>query len=225
MWDFNVLAERDGLRTHVAAYRAASGALRGYMAYQTQGPGQVPAITPDTMSPNQELRVRDFVALDVEAYRALWGYLLAHDLVRTVHMGPLPEDDPAPLLVTEPRQLRRQVSDGIWMRIVEVERALAQRSYACAGELAIEVRGDALCDWNQGTWRLETDGTKAHVSRNRRASDLVLDPRALAALFSGHSSASQLFRAGQLDARDPDTLARADALFATAYRPHCPDAF
>jgi predicted acetyltransferase len=223
MWEFNVLREQDGARVHVAAYRAESGALRGYVAYETQGPAQLQR--PETLSPNQELRVRDLVALDVEAYRALWSYLLAHDLVRTIQMGPLAEDDPAPLLVTEPRQLQRRLSDGIWMRIVDVERALAQRPYACAGELAIEVRGDDLCDWNQGTWMLRTDGPKAQVARGRRGPDLVLPPRSLAALFSGHSSATQLFRAGLLDARDSDTLARADALFATAYRPHCADLF
>ncbi len=222
-WAFNVLREQDGVRVHVAVYRAESGALRGYVAYDTQGPPQLQR--PDTLSPNQELRVRDLVALDAEAYRALWDYLLAHDLVRTIHMGPLAEDDPAPLLVSEPRQLQRRMLGGIWMRIVDVERALAQRPYACAGELAIEVRGDDLCDWNQGTWLLETDGPKARVGRGRRVPDLVLTPRSLAALFSGHSSASQLCRAGLLDARDPATLARADALFATVHRPHCPDVF
>ena len=40
-----------------------------------------------------------------------------------------------------------------------------------------------------------------------------------------HSSASQLARAGLLDARDDQVLKIADRMFATAYRPFCPDGF
>ena len=38
-------------------------------------------------------------------------------------------------------------------------------------------------------------------------------------------SATTLARAGMLDAKDDGVLARADRMFATAYRPHCPDGF
>jgi len=40
---------------------------------------------------------------------------------------------------------------------VDVERALPVRRYGEAGALTLTVRDD-LCDWNDGTFRLETDG-------------------------------------------------------------------
>jgi predicted acetyltransferase len=55
--------------------------------------------------------------------------------------------------------------------------------------------------------------------------DLTVPPRSLATLVAGHSSATQLARAGLLDAKDDSVLAKADRMFATTFRPFCPDGF
>ena len=227
-WDFGILRQAEGEGVFAAVYRATDGAPRGYAVYETRMPPThgAPNRDPELIAPFQDLVVRDWVALDAEAYRGLWQYLCAHDLVRRVQMGPLPVDDPAPLLLAEPRQLRRRVNDGIWLRVVDVERALAQRGYAAPGEITLQVHGDPLCDWNEGTYQLEA-GQEGEVSVRRVGAvpDLTLPPRTLATLLAGHASASELFMAGLLDAKDPAVLARADVLFATRHRPHCADNF
>jgi len=223
MWDF-MLREVDGVAPHIAIHRTPGGSPTGYVIYETHGRGGT-RMSVDDAPPNQEIQVRDLVALDAPAWHGLWAYLRAHDLVRSIRVGPLADDDPAPLLTLEPRQLRARTEDSIWLRVVDVERALALRPYGAAGQLAIEIGADPTCDWNVGCFRLETDGRTSTVKRCSDVPDLVLSPRALATLFAGHRSATQLFRAGLLDARDPTSLALADALFRTEHRPHCPDMF
>ena len=157
----------------------------------------------------------------MDAYRALWEYMLAHDLVKKVTMqGSLGTEDPSPSLLLEPRSLNRWEGDGIWMRIVDVEKGLPQRSYGAAGKLHIAVQ-DNICDWNNATFRLETDGPASEVGRTTVAPDLTMTPNSLATLVAGHRSATFLHRIGLLEAADAAALALADRIFATNYAPHC----
>lgn len=212
-----VLAEVQNRRPHVALYRNGAGEPRGYLVYRTRGQEQ------DEPGPNHVMDVRDFIPLDVEAFRSLWAYIRRHDLVRWVRML-APPDDPAPDLLLEPRELRREVYDGIWLRVVDIERALPQRAYGAEGELRFRIVDD-LCDWNEGCFQLETDGESAEVKRSELEPELVMPVRTLASLISGHADASQLMRAGLLEAPEPQALGRADRLFATEYPPYCPDGF
>ncbi|MCE7928059.1 MAG: GNAT family N-acetyltransferase [Chloroflexi bacterium CFX7] len=205
---------------YVAVYRDADGEPQGHAVYQThEEHGSAPG-------PDQALTVRDFIALNIEAYRALWEYIRSHDLVGQVRTaGCVGEDDPAPDLLLEPRMLNRYVGDHIWMRVVDVERGLARRPYGTRGELAFEVAEDGLCPWNKGTYLLETDGPTASVTRTARAPELVIPLNTLASLVAGYRTATHFARIGRLEARDQSALARADALFRTEYPPHCPDSF
>ena len=137
----------------------------------------------------------------------------------------LAEDDPAPELLLEPRMLNRRTFDGIWMRVVDVEKALADRPYGARGELTIHVAADQMCPWNDGTYLLETDGPSASVRRVDREPDLTLSVNELATLISGYRGASHLARAGRVEARDQQVLRTADAIFRTERAPHCPNDF
>jgi predicted acetyltransferase len=217
-WRYLLRGGAKDARRHVAVYRDGDGAPTGYVVFGTK---EVPARSEP--APDQEMDVHEFVAADRDAFRGLWEFIRAHDLVARVHMR-VAEDDPAPALMLEPRALRRRTADGIWMRIVDVERALPLRRYGEAGALTLTVRDD-LCDWNDGTFRIETDGASAEAGRTTDAPDLTLPVRSLAMLASGHYSATQLERWGQLETRHADALRTADRLFATEYRPHCLDGF
>lgn len=218
MWDARILREFDRQRVYFALYRDADGEPRGYMVYSTRQ-----QLTPP--GPGQLMDVRDFIALDTEALRGLWEFLRSHDLVSKVHMGPMAQDDSLPQLLLEPRELHCRTSDAIWLRVVDVEKALPQRPYGEAGTLTLELHSDDMCKWNNGIYCLETDGTATEVTRTDRLPDLTLPPRSLASLISGHTSATQLARADLLNPRDEGVLRLADRMFATAYRPHCPDNF
>ena len=213
MWDIR----QQGERQHFGVYYDADDAPRGFLGFQS---GNDPSLAP---SPSQTLTVNDWAALDADAYRGLWEFLGAHDLVGRVRWERAPEDDPAPFLLLEPRELHRQTADAIWMRITDVEAALPQRPYGDADALTLAVV-DEVCPWNSGTYVLETTGEESSVARVDSEPDLTMPASSLAVLVSGHRSASFLGRAGRLDG-DPAALARADRLFATAHAPWCNDNF
>ena len=177
-----------------------------------------------TTSRGQQITVNDLVALDNDAWRGLWEFFGVHDLVGKVQWGSVPEDDPAPVLLAEPRVLNRRTSDALYMRITDVANALPQRPYAEPGRLVLRVL-DELCDWNDGTFELETSGGDSSCRPSHDEPDITLPVRALAVLASGHRSATALARAGLLQAVDEKVLAQADRIFATAYAPYCSDGF
>ncbi len=219
LWQARILRESDNQRVYFAIYSDESGEPRGYAVYSTK-PQEL-----HEPGPNQLMHVRDFIPLDMEARRGLWAFFRSHDLVQKIVMEPIADDDPSPQLLLEPRQLRRRTGDGVWLRVVDVERALPQRPYGDRGAITLEVHSDDMCKWNNGIYRLETDGQTTEVTRTERVPDLTLSPRTLASLISGHTSATDLARCDLLNSRDPSALKLADRLFATEYRPYCPDGF
>jgi predicted acetyltransferase len=220
LWEEGALRPKNKEKVYIAIYNSGDGEPRGYTIYRTaEGPHEGPG-------PGQVMKVADFVALDMDAYAALWEYIRGHDLVGKVEMSNcVGEDDPAPDLLLEPRMLNRRTSDAIWMRVVDVEQALPQRPYGDRGELVISLPLDDMCPWNAGSYLLETDGRTTEVQRTERAADVTLTPNALASLISGHRSATRLERAGLIEAAGEHSLRVADRLFATVYAPHCPNGF
>ena len=77
---------------------------------------------------------------------------------------------PLQLQLTEPRRMGVNVSDEMWIRILDVPLALESRTYRGPGELTFELTDD-FCPWNAGTWRLTVVGRGSGVtwSRLRRA--------------------------------------------------------
>lgn len=222
MWEHSTLTPmHKGMPAHgIAVYRDPRGNPRGYMVYSV-GEENIPS-----PGPNQLMRVKDFLALDMDAYRGLWEYIRRHDLVGKVAMhNAVPEDDPAPDLLLEPRMLNRTTMDAIWMRVVDVERAVPARPYGARGELTFAITGDDMCPWNNATYLLETDGPTSTVSRTNRTPAVTMPINSLASLLSGHRSATRLHRAGLLETFDLSALATADALFKTEYAPFCPNEF
>ncbi|WP_197523245.1 GNAT family N-acetyltransferase [Actinokineospora pegani] len=156
------------------------------------------------------LDVVDFVAADTGAAIGLWRFLLSIDLVREVFVFARPTDELVADMFVDPRAVTSRVSgDDLWLRLVDVERALRARSWACP--LSIEVR-DALLPGNSGVHRVSESG----VERGGGAADIVVDVDVLSQLYLGATSATSLAGVGRLTAASPEALARADTAFALA---------
>ena len=220
MWDTdNFRPSKKGQPVYSAVYRNGDGEARGYIVYETEdrqsaGPG-----------PRQVFKIKDFGYLDMDAYRGLWEYIRRHDLVSTVEMHNVGEDDPAPDLLLEPRILRRSTQDAIWLRVVDIEKAMPQRPYGGRGELTFRVPDDRMCPWNNGAWLMETDGTTTSIRKTDRTPEIEMPLNTLASLIVGHRPATHYSRIGKLTANNDGALATADALFKTEYLPHCPNSF
>jgi predicted acetyltransferase len=165
----------------------------------------------------ERISVVEAMGATPEAERAVWRYLLDVDWVERTTASLLPVDHPLLLLLAEPRRLNYKLSDGLWVRLVDVGAALAARSFASDGEVVFEV-ADAFCPWNEGRWTSRGERTAAEP-------DLRLDVRELGSVYLGGFTFGQLARAGRIEELVPGAIARADALFATDRAPWCPEIF
>ena len=171
------------------------------------------------------LRVIEALATTPVATRELWRFLFGVDLVAKVESWLLPPDHPLFLLVTEPRRLRVRIGDALWLRILDVERALTGRSYAADAEVALELT-DSFRPENEGVWRLEASGALARVTRSDgETGELRLDVADLGSAYLGGFTFAQLAQAGRVEEVAAGALARADALFRTSVTPWCPEIF
>jgi predicted acetyltransferase len=221
MWE-GMLPVKEKRKTHIAVFYNEQDQPRGYCIYKTKE-----MVEQIESGPWQQLDVIDFCWLDMNAYRGMWLYLGSHDLVAKVIWAGVPEDDPAPGLMLEPRALRRRTSDGVWLRVIDVEAMLASRPYANPGEAIIRITDDDLCCWNNGCYRIASNGQQVEVERldTRAKADMELSIHAMASLISGHSRASWLGQIGRGEILNPERMPQMDALFSTAFRPTCPNGF
>ena len=170
------------------------------------------------------LRVIEAVATSPLADRELWRYLFGVDLVKTIQSWLLPVDHPLFLLVTEPRRLRPRAGDGLWLRIVDVERALRERTYAADGTVSFELT-DAFLPANAGVWRLDASGGEARVSRSDAEPELRLDVADLASAYLGGFTFAQLASALRVEELAEGAVERADDILLTRSAPWCPEVF
>lgn len=185
---------------------------RGYVTYRLK-PGW------DDGLPGYTLAIDEVVAVDPEIRAALWQYCLDVDLVRLVSAWNVPPDEPLGWMLADPRRLKvTGVKDFLWLRLLDVEAALGARSYGEGRSLVIDV-ADPFRKNVAGRYRL--DGQGATCRRTDELPDLALDIADLGAAYLGGVRFETLRRAGLVAELAPGSVARADALFATATAPAC----
>jgi predicted acetyltransferase len=174
--------------------------------------------------PNGSLDVLEAIGTSPVATREVWRYLLDVDLMARVETHRLCKDHPLFLMLADPRQLRTLVNDATWLRIIDVEAALAARHYATEGSVTFELL-DSLCPWNEGVWTLEAGSGGAAVRRATASPELRLSIAELSAMYLGTIPCSALLGAGRLDELAPGAARRADLLFHADAPPWCLDDF
>lgn len=154
-------------------------------------------------------RVVDFFAATEDAHAALWRTLLGLDLTHTITTDQCPLDDPLPWLLEDPRQVRTtDLVDGLWLRVLNVEHALATRRYPVEVDLVLDVDDQFL--GLGGRFRLRGGPDGAECGRVAAATaDARLSIDTLGMLFLGSHRANAMARAGLLTA-EPAALARLD---------------
>jgi predicted acetyltransferase len=198
---------------------------RGYALYTSEGRWDEDAFLPDG-----RLDVSEAIATDPAATAALWGNLLSRDLITEFHAGMQPLDDPLRYLLADPRRLRRLVSDGLWVRLVDLRSALAQRHYACPVDVVIEVT-DEWCPRNAGRWRLTTaasairPGFRATCEPTSDPADVALPVAALGAAYLGGTRLGAMAEAGLVTEATSGSLAALSTAMSWEPAPWCPMIF
>ena len=174
----------------------------------------------DGGSAASRLVVREALGTTPQATAAIWRFLLDVDWMAVVEVAFAPPDHPLFLLLESPRRARYRMGDGLWIRLVDVQAALSGRAYGEGRPLVLGVR-DAVCEWNDGRWKLE-DGA---CERTDKEPDLALDVSALGSAYLGAVSFAQLREGLRVEEVRDGAVARADALFAWRPLPWCLEIF
>ncbi|MEU2241244.1 GNAT family N-acetyltransferase [Streptomyces sp. NPDC018338] len=191
---------------YVAVHRDADGVPDGYASY--------------TLGESDTLKVDETIAADDAVFTALARFLLGHDLVSQVVFRHFPPEHPLRWQLTDFRagQVDKD-TDWLWVRLLDVPRALTARGWFVDGELVLDVDDPFLGE--HGRHLLTVRDGKAECVPTDREPDLSLDVRDLGSVYLGGTAPSALARAGHIRAHRPGAAALADALFGAERTPHC----
>jgi predicted acetyltransferase len=202
-----------------AAYRSASGEIEGLVSYESDDNWS------DAHQPQNTAQVNWLLAVTPAAERALWQYLCSIDWITRVKTGRRAPDDLLPHFLPDPRAARITTqSDWLWVRILDVVRALEARTYGAAGTLVLDVTDESGPDGGRYRLRAAPDGT-ATCTPTTEDAQLSLSIADLATLWLGDESAVRLVALGRVRERQEGAASVADALLRTSGRPWCPDIF
>lgn len=157
-------------------------------------------------------------AVDLASHVALWRFLLEPDLLSETHCRKLPSDDPLLELLLDPRAPEPITRDGLWVRPVDVGRALATRTYAREIDVVLAVT-DGFLPWNIGRWHLAGGPGGATCETTSRPADLTIDVRELGAVYLGRPSLVRLGAAGLVEEHTAGALAAASEAFSASRLP------
>src|SRR5690349_19406177 len=217
-----------------AEYRQGAGPLRCLLAEDASGTrGYALYAGVDTWAgflPENVLTVRELMATDLAASAALCTDLLSRDLTTEFRLPHRPVDDPLLYQLADPRRTRPKLNDNLWVRIVDLPRALAGRRYSCPVDVVLEVR-DEILPANAGRWRLSTTaeaaggGLAASCVPASSPADLALDVTQLGAAYLGGTRLGALAGSGLVTELRPGATQQLSAALTWDPAPWCPMVF
>ncbi|MCE0486122.1 GNAT family N-acetyltransferase [Ornithinimicrobium sediminis] len=162
----------------------------------------------DYEMPQGKVRVGELGATDSAGLYALVRRLVDFDLTGSVSLPARGVDDPVLWWAGGPRSTSAKVTDALWLRLVDVDRALSRRGYAAPVDVVLEVADDT-CPWNARRWRLTAgnDGVGTCVATEDPA-DLRLPVEVLGAAYAGGRSVAAQAAAGWVTEETPGAVVR-----------------
>ena len=209
-----ILADRPS-RRHGGSGLFFAACDKGYVAYRAH---EANILRGDLIS----VVVDELRGTDPETEAALWRFVLDLDLVGQVRVKRRPLDDPVRWRLEDPRQLRVvAVEDRLYLRILDVPKALAARRYRRAGRVVLDLMAPSVdegrTDPAPGRWVLEADTSGAECRRARPGedADVLMEVTDLGSLYLGGFAASLLAGAGRIEELTPGSVEALDSLFRT----------
>lgn len=189
-----------------AVHEDSTGAPTGYAIYRLRD--------------HNTVQVVELVAATQEAYAAVWRFLVDIDLHPRITFDAA-LDEPLEHLLVDSRALRSTVVDNLWVRLVDVDRALATRRYATPLDVVLAV-DDGFCPWNTGRYRLQADGANVTCERTTAGADVRLTTTELGAAFLGGTTLATLAAAGRVEELRPGAVAACSRAFRGDREPYHP---
>ncbi len=217
-WDLDLGLREDAWdgrwKGFVAVRRDAAGEVDGYARYRFKENWE-------QRQPRNAVNVDELHALTPEAYLALWRFLAEIDLVSSVKAERRRISEPLPWLLDNARAaVPSDVGDELWVRLLDVRRALEARTYERADCVVLEIVDPEAPG---GRLRLELDASPDGTTcRPTKASPaLTVEVSALGAAYLGGVSLRDATLGWGADEHESGALARTDALLRTLDEPWC----
>lgn len=190
---------------YVAVHRDGDGVPDGYASYSIDG---------------ETLTVDETITSDDAVFTALARFAFGHDLVTQCVLKHVPPDHPLrwQLADFDAAQVNHD-GDWLWVRPLDIPRALIARGWSMDGELVLDVDDPFLGEHNR--YLLTVRDGRADCVPTEREPDLSLDVSDLGSVYLGGTAPSTLVRAGHIRAHHQGAAALADAIFRAERSPHC----
>ena len=213
-WRYQLFDEervRQGASPLFFAVCEEAGEQTGYVSYRMRRQGD---------SDMGTLEVVEQVSATEVAHAAIWRFLLDFDLVGNITAINRPSDDSLWWMLSDPRRLRRKSHDALWVRLLDIPKALEARTYNSDGILKIGLVSDVQPE-SVGTYVIEIDDSRGSVKKTTDKPDVVMTPADLSALYLGGISSGPLFEAGRINEITTGSLAKLTGMFNTDSAPWC----
>jgi predicted acetyltransferase len=213
-WRYQLFDEervRDGASALFFAICEEDGEQTAYVAYRMRRKG-------DTDMGVME--ILEQVSVTDTAHATMWRFLLNFDLVGKITATNRPADDPLWWMLADPRRLNRTSHDALWVRLLDIPKALEARTYNADGQLKMGLISEsqpALA----GTYVLDIDDSQASVKKTNDKPDVIMTPADLSAIYMGGATPGALVEAGRIDTVTTGSLAKLHGMFSTDSAPWC----
>lgn len=205
-WWAPILADRDSQRPPHSSGLHYLLHADGYASYRIN----------NSVSPSRG-DVEEVIAVTEEAHTELWRVLTGLDLLSCLH-APIPVDDPLPVKLTDHRTVRIVGHDDkMWLRILDVPRALSSRRYSDDVDVVLEITDEFRS--SGGTFVLSARNGGGIAAPSELTPTARMDISVLAMIYLGGTRARTLAAAGRLWTDSPATLEAFDRAFATDRAP------
>ncbi|MET0772936.1 MAG: GNAT family N-acetyltransferase [Candidatus Limnocylindrales bacterium] len=165
------------------------------------------------------LHVDELHALTDEAYRDLWRLVCGMEWASSVRAEQRSPHERLPWLVSDGRTAQPEsVTDGLWLALIDLPRALEARTYQSDGRLVV---GVASADGALERVEVDASTDGATCRPTDAPADVVVPATALAAAFLGDVSLRVATVGGGADEHRPGALALLDRLLRTLDAPWC----
>ncbi|HUQ44917.1 MAG TPA: GNAT family N-acetyltransferase [Candidatus Limnocylindria bacterium] len=174
--------------------------------------------------PDNVLELDELHGVTFEAEVDLWRHLSQMDLTATIKAPTRREREPMTWFLSDGRAARMTgPADFLWLRLLDVERVLAERTYDRDGAIVIEVTdvvggspGPAA-----GRYRLEARNGAASCARTAEGPDVTVDARSLGAASLGGTRLIDATRTSGPVEHRAGALRELDRLLSAADEPWC----
>lgn len=198
----------------LVVHRDAAGTVDGYARYRVTDKW-------DERQPRNVLDLDELHGVTETTTAALWRYLAGIDWVSTIKAPRRAPTDPLPWLLANARAaVLGEVGDGLWVRLVDLPRALEARTYDQSCRIVLEIVDP---DAEGGRLRIALDASPDGASARPTDSspDLTIDRSALGAAYLGAVPLRHAALNRGWDETRSGAIDDATALFRTTLDPWC----